>query len=221
MGERSHLGGDGLVRLSTHVQDVLAVLEYEDLHDVVLCGASYGGVPVTEAADAGADLIEHVVYIDALVPLDGQCALDLLPESFAEMVRDGIEQHGDGWRLPIPAALLSALLPAGSLTDDQRARYVARLCDQPVLTFTQPVRLSGAVGGLRRSFIRCTAAEHSSELGGDFIEACAARARSEGWGYRELSTLHDPQVFEPAGIAALLDELAGAAHEPHEIASCE
>ncbi len=49
MGERSHLG-PGL-GLGTHIEDVVAVLEFKDLHDVVLCGASYGGMAVTGAAD--------------------------------------------------------------------------------------------------------------------------------------------------------------------------
>jgi hypothetical protein len=48
----------------------------------------------------------------------------------------------------------------------------------------------------------------SEELGGDPIEACAARARAEGWPYRELSAPHDPQVFNPSGTATVLEELA-------------
>lgn len=218
MGERSHLGRDEVVRLATHVQDVVAVLEYEDLHEVVLCAASYGGVPVTGAADAAPGRIGQVVYIDALVPVDGQSALDLLPEAFADMVGDGVAEHGDGWRMPIPPALLLALLPIGSLPEEQRARYVARVCAQPAMTFAEPIRLTGAIDDMRRVFIRCTAGEHSDELGGDPIEACASLARAEGWAYLELSSPHDPQVFEPAAIAALLDELAGHCAEPNHAA---
>ncbi len=48
MGERSHLGPR--VGLTTHVEDIVAVLEFEDLHNVVLCGASYGGMAVSAAA---------------------------------------------------------------------------------------------------------------------------------------------------------------------------
>ena len=67
MGERAHLGRPG-IGLATHVEDVVAVLELEDLHDVVLCGHSYGGMPVSGAADLAAERIRLVVYIDALVP---------------------------------------------------------------------------------------------------------------------------------------------------------
>jgi pimeloyl-ACP methyl ester carboxylesterase len=39
-------------RHSTHVDDVVALLEREDLDEVVLCGQSYGGMPVTGAAQS-------------------------------------------------------------------------------------------------------------------------------------------------------------------------
>lgn len=105
MGERGHLGPDA--GLATHVEDVVAVLEFEDLHDVMLCGASYGGMPVTGAADRVADRIGLVVYIDALVPADGQSALDLLPEEFGDRVRAAADELGHG-RVSIPSAFAAA-----------------------------------------------------------------------------------------------------------------
>lgn len=41
LGERAHLLNPQ-IDLSTHIQDITAVLEYEDLHNVVLVGHSYG-----------------------------------------------------------------------------------------------------------------------------------------------------------------------------------
>ena len=72
MGERSHIGRHEQVGLGTHIEDVVAVLEFEKLRDVVLCGASYGGMPVTGAADRVAERVRLLVYVDALVPRDGQ-----------------------------------------------------------------------------------------------------------------------------------------------------
>ena len=106
MGERAHLSKQDYVGLTTHVDDVVAVLEFENLRDVVLCGASYGGMPVTGAADRAADRVGSVVYVDALVPLAGQSALDLLPEAFGDMVRSGVDEHGANWRVPMPPDLL-------------------------------------------------------------------------------------------------------------------
>ena len=207
MGERAHLGRPD-VGLATHVEDVVAVLELEDLHDVVLCGHSYGGMPVTGAADLASERIALVIYIDALVPCDGQSAFDLLPEEFVELARVSAAEHGDGWRFPIPRALLP---PGGWIAEEERARYIGRLRAQPVASFAEPVRVSGALELLPRAFVRCTGGDLGGDIGADPIAPIAARAQREGWSYRELVASHDPQLTNPAGTAAVLDELAAAA----------
>src|SRR5688572_5783061 len=85
MGERHHLGPS--VGLATHIEDLVAVLEYEILDDVILCAASYGGMAATAAADRVPHRVEMLLYIDALIPHDGQCGLDLLPAGFGDIVR--------------------------------------------------------------------------------------------------------------------------------------
>ncbi len=210
LGERSHLGQGQAIDLATHVHDVMAALEFEDVGGAVLCGASYGGMAATGAADGAPGRVGMVVYVDALVPADGQSGLDLLPEPFAETVREGVRDHGLGWRVPMPAALLEALMPQGSLPDHRRAAIVARITDHPAATFIDPIRLTGAIDGLPRAFVRCTGGNYSGELGDDPVEPVAARARSEGWSYRELPAPHDPHLFDPDGTAAVLDELPRA-----------
>ena len=200
MGERHHLGPN--IGLATHIEDVLAVLEFEDLHDVVMCGASYGGMAVTGAADRDPDRVALVVYIDGLVPKDGQSGLDLLPPWFDAMVRDAADGRGHGW-VPIPSAIIP---PEGLISEDARDQYVARLRSQPAASFTEPIRLTGRIDSLPRAFIRCTA----GALDSDPIEPMAARARSEGSMYRELATPHDPQLFDPQGTAEVLDELVSS-----------
>jgi pimeloyl-ACP methyl ester carboxylesterase len=203
MGERSHLGPD--IGLATHVEDVVALLSFEDLHDVVLCGASYGGMTITGAADRAADRVRLLVYVDALVPGDGETGLDLLPATFGEMVRAAADEQGHGW-VAVPDAVLP---PKGLIPEDDRVRYVARLRPQPVATFTEPVNLTNAVNRLPRAFIRCTGGD--LDIGGDPIEPMAAKARTEGWLYQELPAPHDPHLFDPEGTAAILHEFAAVA----------
>ena len=75
LGERSHLAHRD-VDLETHIADVLNVLYFEDLTDVVL-RRRYGGMVATAVADRAADRIAQVVYVDAFVPRDGQSLLAL------------------------------------------------------------------------------------------------------------------------------------------------
>jgi pimeloyl-ACP methyl ester carboxylesterase len=207
MGERADTG-HAQVGLSTHVEDVVLVVEREDLDEVILCGHSYGGMPVTGAADRVGDKIRLVIYIDALVPRNGESAFDLLPASFRDLAKASADAHGDGWRVPIPPALLP---PRGWIPDEERARYVARLRDQPLATFTEPLNITGAIDSLRRAFVRCTGEELGHHFGGDPIAPAATRARGEGWLYRELDAPHDPQLTDPSGTAAVLHELTAAA----------
>jgi pimeloyl-ACP methyl ester carboxylesterase len=211
LSERGHLGPE--VGLSAHVEEIAGLLEFEGLHDVVLCGASYGGMVITGAADLVPERIGLLVYIDAFVPEDGQSTLDFMPEDFAEMLQAVTDERGHGW-FPIPEEFLP---PRGLIPDEERERYVSRLRDHPAASCSEPVRITGEVDRLHRAFIRCTGGEADS--GDDPFDAMASRARSEGWPYRELALPHDPHLFDPARTAAVLSELASIGSRDAQLSS--
>ena len=76
LGERSHLLSPD-IDLDLHIRDVVAVLHYEDLRDVILVGHSYGGMVITGVVDRAADRVGRVVYLDAANPLNGQSLVDV------------------------------------------------------------------------------------------------------------------------------------------------
>ena len=67
LGERVHLASPD-VGLDTHIQDILMVLEYEELRDVILVGYSYSGMVITGVAERAPERLAHLVYLDAYVP---------------------------------------------------------------------------------------------------------------------------------------------------------
>jgi pimeloyl-ACP methyl ester carboxylesterase len=77
LGERVHLATPD-VGLSTHINDVVNMILFEDLHDVILVGHSYGGMVITGVADRLPDRILRLIYIDAFVPSDGESVVSLL-----------------------------------------------------------------------------------------------------------------------------------------------
>src|SRR5882762_8696956 len=87
LGEREHLASPSN-DLETHIQDVLAVIKYEDLRDIVLIGHSYGGLVATGVADRARDRISRLIYLDAFVPKDGQSLMDANPP----MVRQRMQE---------------------------------------------------------------------------------------------------------------------------------
>ena len=90
IGEREHLTSEQ-VTLSTHVEDVVRHVICEDLDHIVLLGFSYGGMVVTGALDRIGERVDHLVYLDAFVPDDGQSVVDLV---------GGASFPTDGWRCP-------------------------------------------------------------------------------------------------------------------------
>ena len=78
LGERTHLASPD-ISLDTHIQDVVNVLFYEDLHDVILVGHSYGGNVITGVADRVPERLQQLVYLDAATPSDGQASADSFP----------------------------------------------------------------------------------------------------------------------------------------------
>ena len=197
LGERSHVGRDARIGLDVHVRDVVSLLEFEDLRDVVLCVASYAGMTAPGIAAGVGCRLRSLVYVDALVPVAGASALDMFPPGFAAVVRTGLAEHGPTWRVPLPADLLAQLVPP------ERSWYRDRLRDHPAATFADVITSTDAVDGVPRAFLRCTA----SELTEDPIEPCAAAAREGGWVYRELDAPHDPHLFAPEATADAIADL--------------
>jgi len=80
-GERVHLASAD-VDLNTHIADIVNTILFENLHDVVLMGHSYGGMVITAVADRIPDRIKCLVYVDAFVPEDGESVNDIGSRKF-------------------------------------------------------------------------------------------------------------------------------------------
>lgn len=197
LGDRAHVTA---ADLSVHVADVVALFEMEDLRDVVLCAASYGGMPVTVAASRLADRVARIVYLDALVPRDGECAADLLPGVAVEELSARVRSEGGDYRLPVPAAVLP---PVGCAPEAVRQSYVHRLRPHPALTLLERARVTPVE--VPTTFVRCTDLTLGAE---DPITAMQLRAQESGWDCRELQATHDPHLSNPEAVVALLRGLA-------------
>ena len=140
MGERVHLHlASPEVGLDTHVLDVANVLGYEDLQDAVLVGHSYGGMVITGAAERAPGRLAHLVYLDALVPADGQAMVDFYPPAVRAALDAAARAHGHGWRVPVgpefgPRAtphLLKPLTQSLAVRDPAARRCPARTSPAP------------------------------------------------------------------------------------------
>ncbi|HEX2651970.1 MAG TPA: alpha/beta hydrolase [Burkholderiales bacterium] len=196
VGERAHLAHKDL-DLEAHIADVIGVLEAEDLKNVILLGHSYGGMVATGVADRAARRIAQLVYLDAFAPRDGQSLLDLQTEEARQRVYDGAKKEGEGWRIPPN--------PAPPDTTPQDLAWVnAHRRPQPLKTFEQKIRLTGAVERLPRTYIYCT----KSRPGDVFRQFRDRASKEKGWTCIDLDASHSPNVTAPEALAEVLDSIA-------------
>jgi pimeloyl-ACP methyl ester carboxylesterase len=193
LGERAHLANPS-IDLETHIEDVLNVITYEDLRDIVLLGHSYGGMVATGVADRARDRVAQLIYLDAFVPRDGQSLFDL-NESGRQHLQDAAKS-GDGWRVP----------PLQTPPDTSPADVEwlsARRVQMPVKCFETKLRLQNGEPPLPRSYIYATRITPADTFG-----QFAKRAKSEtGWRYYAIDASHSPNVTAPDALTALLEKI--------------
>lgn len=135
LGERSHLATMP-INLDTHITDVANIVVFEDLTNVVLVGHSYGGMVITGVADKLADRIGALVYLDALVPDDGDTLLNLRPE-YHELFFEAAAAGGGRLIAPRAASDFDARPEFWPLIDANNRPH-------PLTCFTQALVLTGA-----------------------------------------------------------------------------
>lgn len=184
LGERTHLL-TAAVDLETHVRDLLAVLEYEDLRDVELVGHSYGSLPATVAAVRAPDRIRRLTSLDGFVPEAGESAIGLLPDLAAAHYRDSAVDR-DGVAV-IPPRSLARL----GVTDEAAIRWLeSRLVPHPLATYLQ--RVSSGASGLRvpGAYLQCSGWASP-------FDHMRSRAAALGWRTDDVHGDHEIMATDP------------------------
>ena len=184
--------------MTTHITDVVNLLFYEDLSDVILVGNSYAGMVITGVAAKAPERLKLLVYLDAYVPDAGQSESDLWSAEMRATIQ-AEETAGRGLRQPPPPAIFG-------ITDPEMADWVKRRwTPQPLATYTQPV--SGGTArsaALPRVYIHCTGGLTTST---PLFAPFATKAKADGWQVREMATGHLAMLTAPRELAELLLEL--------------
>ena len=190
LGERAHLASPA-IDLEAHIADIVAVLEFEDLRDVILIGHSYGGMVATGVADRVRDRVAALVYVDAFAPKDGESVFDLTPARRDALV-EATRKSGEGWKMaPSP-------MPPDTSEADQAWANPRRM-PQPLKTFEQKLQLRHGELTLPRHYIYCKRCRPD-----DGFRQFYGRAKREGWGHHEIDASHNPHITAPDALAALL-----------------
>ena len=196
LADKSHLLSDRIT-LETHIMDVINLIRYNDLRDVVLVGHSYAGLILTAVADRIPHLLRHLVYLDALVPKSGECAMDLLPdeEGKERMFR---AQHDGGVSVPVPEL---GRFVAGSI----REWFRDHMTPHPLKPYFGRLDIHEPQGnGVPATYISCTPV-HLPPLR---LSVDRAR-RLPLWRIIEIPSGHNVHIHRADDVAGLLLECAG------------
>jgi pimeloyl-ACP methyl ester carboxylesterase len=196
VGDRLDEDGPG-ADLERHTQDVIDAAG--DADDVILVGHSYGGLPVTMAADRISDRVARVVYVDSGALPDGTRQLDMLaPEEVAD-VAVGQPFPPRPWEPADDPVNLAGL-------DDRALTLLrTRATTHPYAAVAQGI---SRVGGkpVPMALIACVIpAEQAQAMMAQGHPMFALMAGSDIYG---LPTGHWPMLSEPERLAGLLDEIA-------------
>jgi pimeloyl-ACP methyl ester carboxylesterase len=195
LGERSHLLRAD-INLDTHITDIVNLIQWEGLSDIVLCGHSYAGFVVSGVAERRAAAIRSIVFLDAFVPQNGDSLQDLTGAPTQKLLRTARE------RGEITVAPRSA--ESFNVNDADRG-WVDRLCvGQPIATFMDKIALGGTRDHIaRKSYVR---AKNSSNPA--FARAYEALRTNPSWRCYEVPCGHDVMVDMPERLAEILLEVA-------------
>lgn len=194
IGERVHLASPQIT-LTTHVQDVVNLVLYEDLQDITLVGYSYGGAVVSAALRHIGERIRHLVYLDAFVPGDGQSVFELVGVPPMRMELGG------------PFQMEAA---AREFDDPAVAEFNnARRAPQPMGTVTEAITLDQPIEDHAFSLTYIKATQSSSDDPGEahFAAAGAHAAQSDRWAYHEVACNHMIPANRPDDLVAILNNL--------------
>lgn len=194
ISDRSHLLSPA-VDLSTHVDDVVRLIDAEGITDVVLVGHSYAGMVISAVAERRPQALRMRVHLDAFVPFDGEAAIDLLPEGPAHHYREAVAGPGFGWLIPPRSLEVLGVKDQADLD-----WLTPRLTPHPWATYAEVIALGEAEASVPGVFIECT----------DWMRVFqphAERARTRGWPVHELATGHEAMVTAPDALSVLLQQI--------------
>jgi pimeloyl-ACP methyl ester carboxylesterase len=191
LGERSHLL-DPKIGLATHITDIVDVIKWEGLTDIVLVGHSYGGYIITGVAEQVQSAISSIVFLDAFVPETGQS----IANTASQLTRDAIAkavQAGEGAIKPVPAAVFR-------VNEKDRDWVDAKCTPHPIASFTDKAAVTGARERItKKTYIR---AKGYPSIPFDGYQA--QLTKSADWRVHELPCGHDAMVDQPAELTDLL-----------------
>ncbi len=199
MGERVHLANKDY-GIEVAVQDVINLIEFGDLKDVILVGHSFAGKVVSLVADRIPERVKMVIFLDAMVPKKAEGPQggrsEWKPEHI-KIVEDDARNNGDGWRLPLTDGILVDIV---DIKGEDWEWFGSKITPWPLKLLWDPISVGRNYFEARKAYILCT-------RGGDNIQEIIDGGLDGE--YRVIDSGHWPMVSKPKELTEALLEVAG------------
>ena len=182
-GEHCNLSSTN-IDLDTHIQDIVNVILWENLHDVVLVGHSYGGMVITGVADRVPDRIKRLAYIDALAPENGENVDTIISPRLKKPVKDGF--------VTAPWVTNNPLPPHDVL--------------MPAKTFSEPISLTNQAIAQKLPTTYILSVDKGQQPGQDDFYRFYERAKARDWTAVIMEGDHNVQRSHPNELVKLLEQ---------------
>jgi pimeloyl-ACP methyl ester carboxylesterase len=195
VADRSHLL-TGSVNLTTHVNDVVNLVKWEDLKDIVLVGHSSAGFVITQAVEQIGPQVASIVYLDAFVPQAGDNLISLANPGPRKALEEAVAR-GDLVAKPVPAA-------AFKVNEKDRAWVDAKCTPHPLAAVVEKITAADAREKIaRKTYIRAKGFDSPV-----FDQTLAKMKTTPGWKTYEVPSGHDVMVDMPDRLVEILIEVA-------------
>ncbi|WP_353195959.1 alpha/beta hydrolase [Parapedobacter defluvii] len=186
LGERVHLS-NAAVNLSTYVADVVNLIRFENLQNIILVGHSFGGMVISGVAEQVPERIGRLIYLDAMVPNDGESAKDVCGELWDKLMVSFIKDS-------------VMLYPFGTT----KTTYPTDV-PQPIRTFTEPLKIGNPlVQEIPTAFIQMTTAGKSNPANDQMGKS---RAEKRNWKIYTFEGGHYAMREQPENLVKKLEEV--------------
>lgn len=194
LGEREHLNSPD-IDLNTHITDIVNTILWEDLHDVILVGHSYGGMVITGVMNRVPDRIRHVIFLDAAVPDNGMSLYDLF----------GGERHPPGNNVADGFMQVPWVKPGTPPPHNVK---------QSIKCFNTPVAYDNpAAKALPVTYVAfIPPGQNADERAAK--DKSWQHAKARGWTIRTFPGHHVAHVENPRGVATLIEESVNDRNQP-------
>ncbi|WP_209598234.1 alpha/beta fold hydrolase [Ruegeria sp. HKCCSP351] len=170
--------------------------------DTIVVGHSWGGYPISAAAEARPDAMRALIFLCAYVPHDGLSLADMRRRGPRQTIAHAVEKSADGLSYTVSVDAIPKLF-YHDCPDDILPFAYARLCPQAIRPQETPLPVSTNFNEVPKAYIRTTDDRTiPTEYQADMCAFIPEELR------RTIDSSHSPFFSHPQELAGLLTELA-------------